>query len=95
MTRSSQTAIHAVPLTTRDVQWLAVVDVVIAALLDPTSSDHALEVNIEGVEQLYMLHYSSEEAFALRTRLRALIPDNSPVLFVPPQLPASFTTLHS
>ena len=92
----STVSIVNVPLTARDIQWLAVVDVMIASLLDGAISDEQVDLNAEAVERMYMLHDSSEEACALRDRIRALLPRDAPLTFVAPQFPlASVATLPS
>ena len=93
---TSQSSIVNVPLTSRDIQWLAVVDVMIASLLDPHVSDDKVDMNADAVERMYTLHYSQEEAFALRERIRALLPRDAPMTFIPPQFPVlSTATLES
>ena len=96
MTPSTSTAIQNIPLTTRDVQWLTALDAAISTLLSPHATDDEVEHNMDALEYLYVLHYSYDEALALRNRLHAILPADTPMRFTTPELvAASRTTLVS
>ena len=93
---SSAASIVSVPLTLRDLQWLVLADVLTATLVNPRTPDDAIEMNVDATERYYALHYTEEEQTALRERLRAFLPPDSPLVFVPPQFPlTSAATLQS
>lgn len=92
---SSTASILNVPLTLRDLQWLVMTDVLTSTLLNPHASDDAMEMNADAAERLYIVHYTAEEQDALRARLRALLPPESPLVFAQPQFPASINALPS
>lgn len=82
----STTTIQNVPLTTRDVQWLALVDVMVATLLDRNADPEHVDMNLDAIALFYHHYYSHTEANALRDKLRALLPPDAPLTFVQPQL---------
>lgn len=92
---TSSATILNVTLTARDIQWLVMADVLTSTLLNVHASDDAMEMNADAAERLYFVHYSQEEQDALRARLRALLPTESPLVFASPQFPASTTALPS
>ena len=95
-TPSTSTSIQNVPLTTRDVQWLTALDAAISTLINPRATDADVEFNLDAVEHLYIFHYSRDEALALRDRLHALLPSDTPMRFTVPELVAiSTSTLFS
>lgn len=93
---TSTSTILAVPLSVRDLQWLSALDAAISTLINPGATEEQVEFNIDAVEHLYDFHYSRDEALALRKRLHALLPPETPMRFHDPTLLAtSQTTLFS
>ena len=96
MTPSTSSSIVSVPITVRDAQWLSALDAAISTLLSPTATDDEFEHNMNAIEVLYAFHYSRDEALALRNRLHAILPTDTPMRFTTPELvAASRTTLVS
>ena len=89
MTPSTSSSIVNVPMTGRDLQWLSALDAAISTLLHPEATDDELEFNLNAVEVLYVLHYSRDEALALRDRMHALLPADTPMRFSAPQFVAA------
>jgi hypothetical protein len=92
---TSTASVVNVALTLRDLQWLVMTDVLTSTLLNVHASDDAMDMNADAAERLYFVHYSQEEQDALRARLRALLPPETPLVFASPQFPASTSALPS
>lgn len=73
-------------MTTRDAQWLAALTSVGATLLNPMTTDHDVEHNLDALSALFVRYYSGTEGDALMQRIRALLPVETPLQFVNPDL---------
>lgn len=81
--------LQALSVSSRDVQFLVALNMMYVTYLSVmagTATPEQLEWNENAVDQLLMTHYSGSEVDALNARLRALLPQGGPLLFVQPTL---------
>lgn len=73
-------------LSVRDVQCVTVMLEMCATLLAPHAKPEDVQGNYDALEDLFDDYYSGTEWDALRKRLWALLPDDSPLTFTDPRL---------
>lgn len=83
-------------VSTRDAQFLAALTALGSVVLNPASTADMLEHNLTAFAVLFCVHYSGDEANALKQRIVALLPEDGPLILQPvivPLIPVSSTTL--